>query len=117
MNLRAFIKAMMESYSELGSKIHSLMRDSGMTDENGTPTEGLRRYINSIKGSGVIRSYSEAKMYGFIIPDDGGGDVMLHKNSVSEEVLARLTQGLRVEYEAEQGPRGLRAKNITIVEV
>ena len=54
---------------------------------------------------GEIRHFDEQRRYGFIVPDDGGVRVFFH-NSV---VQGRPEIGQRVEFDAEQGDKGLRA--------
>ena len=53
------------------------------------------------------------KGFGFIIPDEGGKDVFVHRNNV--EGLGwndGLRDGEEVEFEVEQTPRGLAAMNV-----
>ena len=70
---------------------------------------------------GTVRWFSEEKGYGFISPDEEGGeDVFVHCTTVEGEGLRSLTEGERVSYEAATSTRGARtrqeAKNVQRVE-
>ena len=46
--------------------------------------------------------------YGFITPDDAGKDVFVHHSAISGEGFKSLAEGVKVEYEVEDGPKGRR---------
>jgi len=49
---------------------------------------------------GTLKFFSSVKGFGFIIPDDGGKDVFLHKTSVELAGLKNLNVGQRLSFEA-----------------
>jgi cold shock CspA family protein len=51
--------------------------------------------------------------YGFIAPDDGSDDVYCREGFVE---FSGLAEGIRVEVEIEQGPKGPRATSIKVIE-
>jgi CspA family cold shock protein len=55
-------------------------------------------------GSGVVKWFNPTKGFGFIQPDDGGGDVFVHA-SAAERAGLQLAEGLRVSYTIEQDRR------------
>lgn len=55
-------------------------------------------YGGAAMQSGTIKLWFEEKAFGFIIPDNGGPDVMIHKNEVQEGLL--LQPGMQVRFEA-----------------
>jgi cold shock protein len=57
---------------------------------------------------GKVKWFNDAKGYGFITHEDGR-DVFVHYSSIEGEGFRSLTQGQEVEYEAEEGPKGLHA--------
>jgi len=61
---------------------------------------------------GTIKWFNEDKGYGFITGDDGA-DVFVHIKAVDDE--AALVEGAAVQYETEEGPKGIRAKAVKLV--
>jgi len=56
-------------------------------------------------GSGVVKWFNTQKGFGFIQPDDGGGDVFVHISAVERAGLDGLPEGQAVSYEIEQDRR------------
>jgi CspA family cold shock protein len=62
--------------------------------------------------SGTVKWFSNAKGYGFILPDEGGDEVFAHFSAITMEGYKTLKQGQKVEFEVNNGPKGLQASNI-----
>ena len=65
--------------------------------------------------TGTVKWFSQAKGYGFISPDEGGNDVFVHFSNISGGGFRNLDEGQKVEYEAQEGRKGLEATNVTVV--
>jgi CspA family cold shock protein len=65
--------------------------------------------------TGTVKWFSDEKGFGFITPDEGGKDLFVHFSSIAAEGFRTLPEGSRVNYEAEQGPKGPNAVNVTVV--
>ena len=63
---------------------------------------------------GTVKWFSNEKGYGFIARD-GAEDVFVHHSKITMEGYRSLMEGQRVEFEVEQGPKGLQATNVQIV--
>ena len=50
--------------------------------------------------------------FGFITPDDGSADVFAHFSSIEGSGYRELIEGQKVDYQSEQGPKGLQAKSV-----
>jgi CspA family cold shock protein len=66
----------------------------------------------NIMAEGTIKWFNAAKGFGFITPDDGTSDVFVHFSSIEGTGYRELTEGQKVDFEAEQGPKGLQAKRV-----
>ena len=66
--------------------------------------------------TGTVKWFNADKGYGFITPAEGGDDVFVHFSAIRGEGYKSLNEGAKVEYEVEQGTKGLQATNVTIVE-
>ncbi|GGM83164.1 DNA-binding protein [Longimycelium tulufanense] len=65
--------------------------------------------------TGKVVRFDHVRGYGFIAPHSGGEDVFLHTNDLIDEKYL-VQPGSIVEFEVEQGDRGLKASSVRIVE-
>ena len=69
----------------------------------------------SERQTGTVRWFNATKGYGFIEREDGE-DLFVHYSAIQTESQYRtLNEGQRVEFTVEQGPKGLRAANVSAV--
>jgi len=66
--------------------------------------------------TGTVKWFNDAKGFGFIEPDQGGGDVFAHFSAIQMEGFRTLKQGSKVSYELVAGPKGMLAQNIQPVD-
>ncbi len=64
---------------------------------------------------GTVKWFNATKGYGFI-GYEGGADVFVHFSAITMEGYRSLKQDQKVEFEIEQGPKGLQAANVTPLE-
>jgi CspA family cold shock protein len=65
-----------------------------------------------IEITGAIKWFDVGKGYGFIVPDGGMPDVLLHVTCLRRAGFQVANEGARVVAEVQQGPRGLQAFRI-----
>ena len=64
--------------------------------------------------TGTVKWFNGSKGYGFITREEGD-DVFVHFNSIVGDGYKSLDEGDKVEFEVEQGPKGLQAANVSKV--
>jgi cold shock protein len=62
--------------------------------------------------SGTVKWFNAEKGYGFISQPDGGADVFVHYSAIEMAGYRVLEEGQLVEFEVEEGPKGLMAKEV-----
>ena len=55
---------------------------------------------------GTVKFFNTEKGYGFIAPDEGGGDSFVHISAVERSGLTTLDRDQRVKYDLETDRRG-----------
>jgi len=65
---------------------------------------------------GVVRWFDARRGYGFIIPEQGGPDVFVHRRVLQESTRRRrLLPGQPVEYEARLTAQGTKATKVMLL--
>jgi CspA family cold shock protein len=65
--------------------------------------------------TGTVKWFGDEKGFGFITPDEAGKDLFVHHSDILGEGYKSLTQGAKVEFESEEGPKGPKAKNVLTI--
>ena len=65
-----------------------------------------------MKEQGIVKWFNGAKGYGFI-QRSTGEDVFVHFSAIQSEGYRSLNEGEAVEFELQQGPKGLNAIEVT----
>ena len=63
---------------------------------------------------GTVKWFNSSKGYGFISREEGE-DVFVHHNAIEGEGYKSLDEGDQVQFEVEQGPKGLQASKVSKV--
>lgn len=67
-----------------------------------------------MREQGVVKWFNGAKGYGFI-QRSNGDDVFVHFSAIQADGYRSLNEGEAVEFECEQGPKGLSAVRVNRV--
>jgi CspA family cold shock protein len=67
----------------------------------------------SERTTGTVKWFNGAKGYGFI-EREAGPDVFVHHSAIRGEGFRNLEEGQRVEFNVEQGPKGLQATDVAV---
>ncbi|MEO9484564.1 MAG: cold-shock protein [Ekhidna sp.] len=60
---------------------------------------------------GTVKFFNTEKGFGFIKPDNSNEDLFVHVNGLIDEIK----ENDKVQYETEQGKKGLNAVNVEVV--
>lgn len=61
---------------------------------------------------GTVKWFNAEKGFGFIERNDGD-DVFVHFSAIQTDGFKTLEEGQAVEFDIEEGPKGLQAANVT----
>lgn len=61
--------------------------------------------------TGIVKWFNSAKGYGFVVADEDEKeqDIFVHFSSIAMEGYKTLKEGQRVQFEIDEGPKGLHA--------
>lgn len=76
------------------------------------PLEGSGAELDLVEVSGRIKWFDVAKGFGFIVPDNGMPDVLLHVTCLRRDGYQTANEGAQIVVEAVHRPRGLQAFRI-----
>ena len=88
----------------LSSSIDPLRRDS--------TSSAPEQQLDVVEVSGRIKWFDVAKGFGFIVPDNGMPDVLLHVTCLRRDGYQSANEGAHIVVEAVHRPRGLQALRI-----
>ncbi len=69
----------------------------------------------SERQTGTVKWFNDAKGFGFIEVEGGGGDVFVHHTAIQSEGFRSLTEGQRVQFSVVQGQKGPAAEGVSIL--
>ncbi len=82
------------------------------------PTHGgaeLERPVGLIEVAGHVKWFDVAKGYGFIVPENGEADILIHVTVLRRDGFPTLAEGARVVAEAQRRERGLQVFRVVSV--
>ena len=62
--------------------------------------------------TGTVKWFNDSKGFGFIAPSDSSADVFVHFSAIEGSGFKTLVEGQTVEFEVENGPKGLQAAKV-----
>jgi CspA family cold shock protein len=66
--------------------------------------------------TGTVKWFNSTKGFGFIQPDDGGGDVFVHISAVQAAGMRELQDGQKVTYELQNDPKKGKTSAVNLQE-
>lgn len=84
------------------------------SEASGLPESG--HHATLVEIAGRVKWFDVSKGYGFIIPDSGDPDVLLHVTVLRRDGFQTIHEGARVVAEATRGERGMQVFRVLSVE-
>ena len=94
------------------SEFEAARPGSGIADAAAQETQP----VALVEIAGRVKWFDVAKGYGFIVPEAGGADVLLHVTVLRRDGFNQIYEGARVVAEAQQRERGLQVIKVLSVE-
>jgi CspA family cold shock protein len=64
--------------------------------------------------NGIVKSFDDAKGYGWIVPTDGTKDLFVHQRNILGDDVRTLPIDAKVTYESRTNDKGLEAFNVSL---
>ena len=72
--------------------------------------------VDKFRAAGRVKWFDAVKGFGFVVPDGGGDDVLLHANVLRNFGQGSVAEGAHLEFEAQRTRRGVQAVEVLNVE-
>jgi cold shock protein len=93
-----------------------------LSDDFVKPSEAMARIMESderpvdlVEVAGRVKWFDAVKGYGFILPDSGEADVLIHVTVLRRDGFTSLREGARVVAEAQRRDRGLQVLRVLAI--
>lgn len=83
--------------------------DRVMSARTSETAQGEDEALDLVEVAGRIKWFDVSKGFGFIVPDDGAPDVLLHVTCLRRDGFQAASEGARIVVEAVERPRGWQA--------
>lgn len=64
---------------------------------------------------GHVKFFNDQKGFGFVVPDDGGGDVYVHASALRRSGISALASEQRIRFCTRQGMKGVEVDRIEVL--
>jgi len=86
-----------------------------LSDQLSSPSKPTAKPVFKQGSVKFIKYHEQGYHWGYIIPDDGTGDIYFREGYINSHCLSKLAKGTLVEVEVKQNAKGACAKNVRII--
>jgi cold shock CspA family protein len=97
---------------QIGLMVRGSSRNPAVREPAGTMRESRMR---GARFRGVVKWFNDSKSFGFIAPEDGGKDILVHHSAIAGGGFRSLGVGERVEFEIIEDAGKAEAVNVNIM--
>ena len=65
--------------------------------------------------NGTVKFYNDQKGFGFVMPDNGSGDIYLHASALRRSGVAILEPEQRIRFSTRQGLKGEEVDRVEVI--
>lgn len=66
----------------------------------------------AVREQGTVKWFNNVRGYGFITRGENSDDIFVHYRNIKSEGYRSLAEGQKVEFELQQGEKGLQAEEV-----
>src|SRR6202451_271272 len=85
------------------------------SDATARTEQADERPVGLVEVAGRVKWFDAAKGYGFILPDSGEADVLIHVTVLRRDGFTTLREGARIVAEAQRRERGLQVFRVLAI--
>jgi len=85
-------------------------------DLTASATESEESVLELVEVAGYIKWFDVAKGYGFVVPDDGTADILLHVTILRRSGLQTAFEGARIVCEAQRRAKGMQVFRVVAMD-
>ena len=103
----------------LKRELQSIRQVNGLPDRNDAmpaPADGPAANVRIYQITGFVKWFDVARGYGFIIPDSGMPDVLLHLSCLKRDGFAAPMEGTRISCDAVERQKGMQCLRVHAVD-
>jgi CspA family cold shock protein len=64
---------------------------------------------------GKIKFFNDQKGFGFVMPDNGSGDIYLHASALRRSGVQQVEPDQRIRYSTRQGNKGVEVDRVEVL--
>lgn len=104
-------------HRQRGVSVHDEPQPGGGGRPGSDDADGRAAADDATRHTGVVKWFDVTRGFGFLVDDDGTGDVLIHFSVLQPHGRRSLPEGARLECLAVQRPRGWQATEIMAIDL